>query len=312
MNAEPDNEDVRSHILHDTLQQISSTAAGANTKCCVICLGDVVEQCEAQPCQHNDFDFLCLLTWLETRATCPLCKSDLCEVRYDLGEDGKHGKFYKASERVEGRSEEGLHEAALPSGFQSSTYPNHSTGPRQYDSEAIRRRRLIYRRQLYSLHVDSNKRQPAKSRYKELSPQLFAKNPELISRARIWLRRELRVFRRKPCNAEYLLEYIMTILKSIDMQGSAGQAEEMIHEFLGRDNTRLLLHELRAWLRSPCKSLSELDRVVQYPNGNAMPRVLQKRREEIRNGDAQPRRPTTSLAVVFRRSIPNLMLGAWT
>ena len=156
---------------------------------------------------------------------------------------------------------------------------------------------MIYRHQLYSLHVGWNHRQAANrqaavSRYHELSPQLFAATPELVSRARLWLRRELRVFRFlyaedndgwpqdhdpvrrcRPCKAEYLLEYIIAILKSIDMQGSAGQAEEMIREFLGRDCTRLLLHELRAWLRSPCQSLSEWDRMVQYRDGNLMPRV---------------------------------------
>ncbi len=70
-----------------------------------------------------------------------------------------------------------------------------------------------------------------------------------------------------------MLEYIVTILKSMDMQGSDGQAEETIREFLGRDYTRLLLHELRAWLRSPCQSLSEWDRMVQYRGENLVPRV---------------------------------------
>jgi len=60
------------------------------------------------------------------------------------------------------------------------------------------------------------------------------------------------------------LEYIVAILKTVDIQGSGGQAEDMLHEFLGRDNTRLFLHELRAWLRSPYTSLDDWDRHVQY------------------------------------------------
>jgi hypothetical protein len=116
-------------------------------------------------------------------------------------------------------------------------------------------------------------------------------DPELVSRARIWLRRELRVFeflnadgdsphdhdpvrRRRACNAEFLLEYTVAILKMMDIQGSAGQAEDIIQEFLGRENTRLFLHELKAWLRSPYGSLSAWDR-VQYDGGNTMPRVSQ-------------------------------------
>jgi hypothetical protein len=106
----------------------------------------------------------------------------------------------------------------------------------------------------------------------------------------MWLRRELRVFevlyadgdspfghdslrKRRPSKAEFLLEYIVAILKVMDIQGSAGQAEDMIQEFLGRENTRLFLHELKAWLRSPYASLDAWDRAVQYRVEDAMLRV---------------------------------------
>ena len=65
-------------------------------------------------------------------------------------------------------------------------------------------------------------------------------------------------------NAEFLLEYMIAILKTVDIKGSGGQAEEMLQEFLGRDNTRLFLHELRAWLRSPFEAIEDWDRSVQY------------------------------------------------
>ena len=38
----------------------------------------------------------------------------------------------------------------------------------------------------------------------------------------------------------------------------------MLSDFLGRENTRLFLHELRAWLRSPYEALADWDRHVQY------------------------------------------------
>ena len=50
----------------------------------------------------------------------------------------------------------------------------------------------------------------------------------------------------------------------MDVKGSSGQAEDMLQEYLGRDNTQLFLHELRAWLRSPFMSLEDWDRNVQY------------------------------------------------
>lgn len=61
----------------------------------------------------------------------------------------------------------------------------------------------------------------------------------------------------------------MAILKTVDIQGSGGQAEEMLQEFLGRENTRLFLHEMRAWLRSPYMSLDDWDRHVQYNEAGA-------------------------------------------
>lgn len=138
---------------------------------------------------------------------------------------------------------------------------------------ALLRRRLVYRDQLYSLHVGSNRL----SRFRDLTPQLFNRDDELVSRARKWIRRELQVFEflssegnevegvtRRANNAEFLLEYVVAILKTVDIKGSGGQAEDMLQEFLGRDNTRLFLHELRAWLRSPYTSLEDWDRHVQY------------------------------------------------
>lgn len=127
---------------------------------------------------------------------------------------------------------------------------------------------------------------------------MFNRDEELVSRARKWIRRELKVFtflnpdadeeetggdtsreqqqqrvprpgqqrlaNRRANNAEFLLEYIIAILRTVDIKGSAGQAEELLQEFLGRDNARLFLHELQSWLRSPYTSLQDWDRNVQY------------------------------------------------
>ncbi|KAF8250119.1 hypothetical protein K440DRAFT_597542, partial [Wilcoxina mikolae CBS 423.85] len=41
---------------------------------CVICLESISESCKALPCQHS-YDYICLLTWLELRQTCPLCNA---------------------------------------------------------------------------------------------------------------------------------------------------------------------------------------------------------------------------------------------
>jgi hypothetical protein len=139
---------------------------------------------------------------------------------------------------------------------------------------ALRKRREVYQRKLYSLHVGSN----ALSGYQDVTPQMIASSAELQSRARTWIRRELRVFtflRSDPANpsayaattssnAEFLLSYIISILKMVDVKASNGHAENLLTEFLGRDNSRLFLHELNAWLRSPYAKLQEWDTNVQY------------------------------------------------
>lgn len=161
--------------------------------------------------------------------------------------------------------------------------------------DPLARRRHIYRHQLYSLRVGSNRL----SQYRELTPQLFNRDEELVSRARKWIRRELRVFEflnpdgetvergrpgeqrlatRRANNAEFLLEYIIAILRTVDIKGSAGQAEDLLQEFIGRTNARLFLHELQSYLRSPYNSLQDWDRHVQYED--TVPRVVSPARDD--------------------------------
>lgn len=139
---------------------------------------------------------------------------------------------------------------------------------------ALQRRREVYRRKLYSFHVGSN----TYSGYRDLSPQELASSPELISKARAWIRRELRVFSflhadspasssnvaTTSSNAEFLLSYIISIIRMVDLKASNGHAENLLAEFLGRENSRLFLHELQTWLRSPYTKLDEWDQKVQY------------------------------------------------
>jgi hypothetical protein len=116
------------------------------------------------------------------------------------------------------------------------------------------------------------------SGYRDVTPQIITNSPELQSKARTWIRRELRVFTflhtdsagstsdaaTTSSNAEFLLSYIVSILKMVDVKGSNGHAENLVAEFLGRDNSRLFLHELNTWLRSPYSKVEEWDQNVQY------------------------------------------------
>lgn len=152
----------------------------------------------------------------------------------------------------------------------------------------------MYRHQLYSYHIGSN----PLSGYRNFTPQDFANSPELQSRARMWIRRELRIFTflhtERPgtpanaattsSNAEFLLMYIVSMLKHVDVKASDGTAEDLLQEFLGRENARLFLHELNAWLRSPFTRLEEWDEFTQYP----LPRTVNAQMRTLRETSKTP------------------------
>ncbi|KAL2171766.1 hypothetical protein VTG60DRAFT_1764 [Thermothelomyces hinnuleus] len=318
-------EDVQAQVLNATLAEIKTTRLGSadsdesrDRDCCVICLDAISDPCAALPCGHAHFDFLCLVSWLQEHPNCPLCKANVYKVRY--ADDQKAEAFYRVPNAPRSRNDGG--------GAQNSTNSLDATiRRRRFTSqsgllrererrpprppptvdEAIQRRRDVYRHQLYSLHIGSNRI----SRYRpHPTPAQFASTPHLVSRARLWIRRELQVFsflsyssssssndepglastanstnredRRRRNNAEFLLEYIIAILKTVDIQGSAGQAEAMLADFLGRDHARLFLHELRNWLRSPAVGLAAWDREVQYPEpGSNAPRDVVSRSDSV-------------------------------
>lgn len=300
LSADTPSADLRSIILRATLDEVSASSASSDIErdCCVICLGDIEEACEARPCQHAHFDYLCLLTWLDQRKSCPLCKVVVTEVRHNFSAKREGWDTYKVPEAL--ASPPPAAQAApdlrsrsfVPRQRAYRDRPLLRPRPRDWShrkGEPLRQRRHVYQNRLFSLHVGTRRRTP----HYDLTPASFVNNPDLVSRARMFLRRELQVFeflssasdedtrpvavgsagggasndrraQRRLANVEFVLEYIISILKTVDTQGSMGQAEALITPFLGREHTQLLLHELRAFLRSPYITLESWDRNVQY------------------------------------------------
>ncbi|KAK4131068.1 hypothetical protein BT67DRAFT_409560, partial [Trichocladium antarcticum] len=308
--------DIQTRVLQTTLANIQTsrqTQSAADVpadvpadapECCVICLDSISDPCAALPCTHAHFDFLCLVSWLQEHPNCPLCKADVYKVRHADPQNGE--SFYRVpnagktpdsttrrDEPAAAHNRQAYTDSAPPRRFTSRNGILLDTG-RRYTrprdptprspptpSEAIQRRRHIYRHNLYSLHIGSNRH----SRYRPApTPTQLSSTPHLLTRARLWLRRELQVFTflSSPStttttttntnttnnNAEFLLEYLVAILKTVDIQGAAGagQAEALLAGFLGRRaHARLFLHELCCWLRSPAAGLTAWDREVQYP-----------------------------------------------
>lgn len=262
---------------------MAATDEDPSDSCCVICLEAITDPCELLPCGHVQFDLVCLCSWLDLHPACPLCKARATRVLH--GPRGVPGRRCTEFNQV---SVHGI--PRWPGWHQSSTavpaLPPPSPPRRRVESSAVIGRRFVYRNGLYALHVGSN---PV-SQYQELTPDMFRRDPELVVRAQLFIRRELRVFSfleplpvlatttqgndtpqyhhhqpRHASTAEFLEGYILAMLKSFDVAGSMGAAHDMLGDFLGEGLARQFLHELRAWLRSPFARLEEWDRAVQYP-----------------------------------------------
>lgn len=156
----------------------------------------------------------------------------------------------------------------------------------------IARRRHVYRHELRCLHVGSNRI----SRFRSFGPADVRNDEELVSRAKAFVRRELQVFEYIQ-DREFLVEYVVAILKSVDLKSTTGAAEDMMTDFLGRRHAGVFCHELREWLRSPYRELALWDRETQYaerlPTGvdaNGQPMWGTKRRAEEGEDEREARR----------------------
>lgn len=245
---------------------------------CVICLELVDEEATALPCRHNHFHFSCLATWLQQNRSCPLCKVGVSSVRYYDRKSQSSEIFHLPNPSLP-RSSQRQQSQPFHSRLRRWPHSARRSSISVADSRILQFRYHVYECQLYSLYVGNNRI----SRYRNITPTLFTSDPSLLPRAKKWIRRELRALdpfdqyttshhssvdmsqRNQFRNNEFLLEYIVAILRHIDVKGSAGQAEVLLREHLGARHARLFLHELENWLRSPFETLNEWDAYVQYP-----------------------------------------------
>lgn len=69
-----EEEAIKQQVLRRTLEEVQAISSSSyENDPCVICLESISERAIASPCKHESFDFLCLVSWLQERSTCPLC-----------------------------------------------------------------------------------------------------------------------------------------------------------------------------------------------------------------------------------------------
>lgn len=249
--------------------KIKGAAAGNDEgkDTCTICLEPITDRAVAVPCDHLTFDFLCLVSWLQERSRCPLCNTEVSEVQYEFrGPDDF--KTYRVPQHGPLKKNESEYQnVRRRRGQDFIRRRSRRAEVVCVEDPALERRRRVYRERLYALHVGANR----VSGYRDFTASDFANSVDLQSRARMFLRRELQVFSfldtvaaPRGGNREFLIEYIVAVLKANELKGANGRVEDMVAEYVGRENARLLLHQLESWLRSPFKRLDEWDREVQY------------------------------------------------
>ncbi|CUS10390.1 unnamed protein product [Tuber aestivum] len=253
----------RRRISSPTPSQSPKEEGEAEASACVVCQEAISEKAVASPCGH-EYDYVCILTWMEVKPLCPLCKV-VIESRVSMICGLRGGGEYELIQTQ--------HNApAEPTPSKPILYSSASTHRRPYrprrprspppPSSTILTRRHIYKHALRSSHVGANRL----SNHRNFTPATFLASEHLQSRARAFIRRELTTFAFLADNAEFVLEYVIAILKSVDLKSASGAAEDMLAEFLGRRNAGVFVHEVNAFLRSPYERAEEFDRWAQYPS----------------------------------------------
>ncbi|KAI6851218.1 hypothetical protein KC332_g1937 [Hortaea werneckii] len=282
MDGDADWQQPTNLSVEDGDQSCGTTAADVedgkrpHEEHCIICLEIISERAVAVPCNHLSFDFLCLVSWLQEKAACPLCKAAVQEVQYDWrsSEDYKTYRVPKAEGANAGGPSDGpRRQSRRQNGRRQGERwtPQTQRTVTSREDPALEKRRRVYSDRQYALHVGANRM----SNYRDFTSDIFASSPVLQSRARAFLRRELRVFSfldtasaPRGGNREFLLEYIVAILRTNDLKAADGKAEDLLSDFLGRSNAQQLFHELGAWLRSPYVDLRQWDGAVRYLEQN--------------------------------------------
>ncbi|SPO04453.1 uncharacterized protein DNG_07138 [Cephalotrichum gorgonifer] len=246
---------------------------------CVICFDTLDSAASANPCLHDSYHSHCLLKWLELNPSCPLCKTPVTHVT--AGPSLR--TIYTVPAKPPAARADPLSlwgrpaNLPLPARRRPRRRQNQPPAPAATLESFPRYRLDVYRHSRFSLHVGSNPH----TGYRPLTPATLH-DPSHLSRARAFIRRELLVLdaldpdlprpegllprgaAASPQRSRaFRLEYIVAVLKAAGPHGSSGAGEELLERYLGR-HTRLFLHELRSFLRSPFGRVEAWDREVGY------------------------------------------------
>ncbi|GJJ14421.1 hypothetical protein Clacol_008685 [Clathrus columnatus] len=306
-----EEEENKELTIDEEEEDLPAVEEGGDDEHCVICLHEIRDR-TILPCAHDRLCFECIFVWCQQSRKCPLCNAPIGPyLIHNYRSDYDYSKHYLPPLRTSpvpptNNNNNNNNNALLPSRHGPAARPSSSfvlvrnreqvpwgrrrnaqtSQERKDELElAISKRRWIYRHGLYAkasliilnfniLHVASN----SHTRYRPApTPAQFSSSQDTISRATIFIRRELRVW--INLDVEFLTTFILSLMKSIDIRSES--AVKLLAEFLDMDisyhvgetdqpsrerfpNAEHFAHELYSYLRSPYKDLTIYDRAVQY------------------------------------------------
>ncbi|WWC69014.1 uncharacterized protein I206_102950 [Kwoniella pini CBS 10737] len=273
--------------------------ADADSERCVICLMNIRDRTIVGVCGH-EFCFECIGVWANQSRRCPLCSADMAPfLLHDL-DASTPTKFYLPplpSRPILSSSLPGPSRNRLPEIVRRERAEQRvKEEPDELDLQ-VKRRREIYRYELYVKHIGSN---PHTKFRPNPTPRQICADQSLIQRATAFLRRELRVW--SLVDVEFMTTYIISLLKTIDIRSEP--AIRLLADYLDLNeeypnSAEHFSHELYSFLRSPFKELRKWDEVIQYdsiPSHSRSPSPESSKRSRSPSRSPPPRPQSRSLS----------------
>ncbi|TPX65740.1 hypothetical protein SpCBS45565_g04953 [Spizellomyces sp. 'palustris'] len=219
---------------------------------CSICLQPMLFRMFVHPCYHS-FCFQCISQWAECGHACPECRQTiLFGVVPAKGNDGY--EKYEFGDVTEALPQ---HFSRSDARYRTRNRNMYRRTPRAANREPHRhfpleQPRMItgdaFRRHIYA-HGLRAKTMPVTrdSKFKEITPELFKRNPNLVKKLVPWIRRDLKVLLRID-DVEMIIDVIIAILQRAKLESEA--AKSALEEYVS-SHTEHFVHELVCFAKSP-------------------------------------------------------------
>ncbi|KND04440.1 uncharacterized protein SPPG_00169 [Spizellomyces punctatus DAOM BR117] len=219
---------------------------------CSICLQPMLSRMFVHPCYHS-FCFQCICQWAQCGRACPECRQTiLFGVVPAKGNDG-----YEKYEFADVTEAWPQHFSRSDVRYRTRNRNMYRRTPRAANREPHRhflleQPRMVtgdaFRRHIYA-HGLRAKTMPVTrdSKFKEITPELFKRNPDLIKKLVPWIRRDLKVLLRID-DVEMIIDVIIAILQREGLESQA--AKSALEEYLS-SHTEHFVHELVCFSKSP-------------------------------------------------------------